>query len=276
MSLQTLDRAVTVLRALGSGGEDGLRLIDLQAAAKLTKPTTHRLLAALVEHGLVTHDQATKRYRLGQELAILGWSVAHRQQDLRSASRHSAAMLAEQTGDTVFVVVRSGFDSVCIERHTGAYPIKALTVDIGTRRPLGIGAGGLAMLAALPAAEAEGILATVAERVGEQSGASLPQIRAAVRLARRTGYSVSNGLVTEGVRGISVAIRDFRGEPIAAIGIAAILPRIPQRRIPELARALGRERSRIESLLLAGATATAAGATGSQAARRAARRHRLR
>lgn len=272
MGLQTLDRAVTVLQALASGGEDGLRLIDLQHSAKLTKPTAHRLLSALVAHGLVAHDGGSRRYRLGQELAILGWSVAHRQQDLRSAAVHSASLLAEETGDTVVVVVRSGLDTVCIDRRTGAYPIKALTVDIGTRRPIVLGAGGLAMLASMPAAECDGILHSIAERHPKVSRASPTQLRTAIRDARRTGYAVSNGFVTDGVRGISMAIKDFRGEPIAAIGIAAIMPRIPAKRIPELARALDRERRRIESRLLASHLTEAAPANGE----RSPRRHKLR
>ena len=165
MGLQTLDRAITVLQALASGGEDGLRLIDLQHSVNLTKPTAHRLLSALVSHGLVAHDGSSRRYRLGRELAILGWSVARRQQELRSAAMHSASLLAEETGDTVVVVVRSGLATVCIDRRTGAYPIKALTVDIGTRRPIVVGAGGLAMLASLPPAECDGILQSVADRL---------------------------------------------------------------------------------------------------------------
>ncbi len=251
MGLQTLDRAVAVLRALGHAGEAGLRLVDLQQAAGLAKPTMHRLATALAAHGLVALDPETRRYRLGHELAILGWSVAHREQDLRTAAMHSATVLADETGDTVFVVVRSGLDSVCIERHTGAYPIKALTVEIGTRRALCVGAGGLAMLACLPEAECDSILEAVAERAKTQSRATPAQIRAAIRAARKSGYSVSENFVTEGVRAVSVAIRDYRGHPIAAIGVAAIQPRIPASRIAALAKSLERERRMIESRLLA-------------------------
>jgi DNA-binding IclR family transcriptional regulator len=268
MGLQTLDRAVTVLQALASGGEDGLRLIDLQHSAGLTKPTAHRLLSALLAHGLVAHDAHERRYRLGQELAILGWSVALRQQDLRTAAIHSASILAEATGDTVVVVVRSGFDTVCIDRRTGAYPIKALTVDVGTRRPIAVGAGGLAMLASLPPAECEAILEAIAGRLTAHTRASAAQLRAAIREARKTGVAVSNNFVTEGVRALSVAIKDFRGEPIAAIGIAAIVPRIPFKRIGELAQLLDRERRRIESRLLASRLRTDGSANGQRKPRK--------
>lgn len=270
MGLQTLDRALTLLRALGSSGEEGMRLIDLEKSAKLTKPTTHRLLSALVAHGLVARDAKSRRYRLGRELAILGWSVAHRQQDLRTLSMQSASLLAEETGDTVFVVARSGLDTVCIERRSGAYPIKTLTLDVGSRRPLGVGAGSLAILASLPPEECDATLEAVAGRLAGQTLASNSQLRATISEARRTGFAVSNGYVAEVVRGIAVAIRDFRGEPIAAIGIAAILPRIPSDRIPKLVQMLERERRRLESRLLT------AGSHGSSSGPSRSRRHRLR
>ena len=40
----------------------------------------------------------------------------------------------------------SGADAVCIDRRLGSYPVKTLTVEVGTKRPLGIGAGSLAIL----------------------------------------------------------------------------------------------------------------------------------
>lgn len=250
--LQTLDRALMLLRALGNSGEEGMRLVDLERSVKLTKPTTHRLLSALLAHGLVARDQGSRRYRLGTELAILGWSVAHRRQDLRSLAQQSASLLAEESGDTVFVVVRSGLDTVCIERRSGAYPIQALTVDVGTRRPLGVGAGGLAILACLSPEQCDSVLRTVAPRLSGQSLATPSQIQAAIREARKAGFALSNGYVTAGVRGIAVAIRDFRGEPIAAAGIAAISTRIAGARVARLAQMLKRETRRLESRLMNG------------------------
>jgi DNA-binding IclR family transcriptional regulator len=152
----------------------------------------------------------------------------------------------------VVVVARSGFDTVCIDRRTGAYPIKALTVDIGTRRPMGVGAGSLSMLGMLPPQESDSILQAVAERLPAHTRASMAQIRAAVRVARDAGFAVSNGYVTERVRAIAVAIRDLRGDASVSLGIAAIESRIPERRIPQLVNALQRERARVETRIRSG------------------------
>jgi DNA-binding IclR family transcriptional regulator len=249
MGLQTLDRAVGALKVLGAVGEEGMRLVDLQQALGLTKPTAHRLLAALAGHGLVELDPVGRRYRLGQELAILGRSASGGLQELGRLLGQSASVLAEETGDTVFVCARSGFEAVCIDRRTGAYPIKVLTVEVGTRRPLGVGAGGLAILAALPSAESTGIVETVAERLAEHGRASAGQVRHAVREARRIGYSVSRGFVSDCVRAVGVAVRDRAGQPVASLGVAAITSRITDARIESLGKALLRERGRIESRL---------------------------
>jgi DNA-binding IclR family transcriptional regulator len=54
MVVQTIDRAMAVLSWLGNSGEQGLRLVDLQRVLGLKRPTVHRILASLVDHGLVS------------------------------------------------------------------------------------------------------------------------------------------------------------------------------------------------------------------------------
>jgi DNA-binding IclR family transcriptional regulator len=245
MGLQTLDRAVAALRVLGEHG-DGLRLVDVQRQLKLSKPTTHRLLAALISHGFVQQDLATRLYRLGGGLDVFRWLSVQPAPDLKRASMPAVLALAEESGDTVFLVVRDRLESVCIARESGTYPIRAVTVDVGTRRPLGIGAGGIAILGGLEPGEAERIVPALAGRLGAFPFSSTGQILKSAEIARRAGYAVSDGYVAAGVRGVGVAIHDSAGAPIAAIGIAAIKDRMRTARIPELVDMLRRERDGIE------------------------------
>ncbi len=242
-SLQTLDRAVAVLRMLGAGGERGWRLVDVQRQAGLTKPTTHRLLTALATHGLVIQDPATRCYRLGDELAVLGWTVMARTYELRDLCQPAMDRLAEKTGDTVLMVVRSGHDTICAERKTGSFPIKALTVEVGTRRPLGVGAGGIAILARL--LEAEAVYSSLRGRL-QPFPTSEEAIRHAVRRAHASGYALSDGQVAAGVRGVAVAIADHRGAPVAALGVAATRDRIAGERLQWIVALLEEERRWVE------------------------------
>jgi DNA-binding IclR family transcriptional regulator len=248
MGLQTLDRAMTVLRLLG-GHADGMRLVDVQQEAGLSKPTAHRLLMSLVSHELAWQDPRSKLYRLGPALDTLRWVRAESGPDLRRICAAPVQRLAEESGDTVFLMARDRLETVCIARESGSYPIRAITVEVGTRRPLCVGAGGLSILGTLPAAESRRIIASLAPRLAEFRLTSVEQAHRAADLARRNGYAMSDGHVVKGVRGVAVSLRDRTGAPVAAVGIAAIAERMRANRMPQLVEMLQRERAVIEAQL---------------------------
>jgi len=251
MGLQTVDRAVAVLHLLSVSGPGGLRLVDVQGKLRLSKPTAHRLLMSLVSHGFVDQDEATKRYRLGARLAVLAWSVPQRRPDFGRLASPAAQRLAQRSGDTVFLMACDGLDNVCVGRETGSFPIKALTIEVGTRRPLGVGAGGLAVLGSMPPEEARRAIDTIAARLKDYPLTSPEVIQRGADQARRLGYSVSDGQVATGVRAIAAAVRDVRGVPVGSIGIAAIRSRMMPDRIKELVPWMLEERTEVERLLAA-------------------------
>lgn len=263
MSTQTLERAIELIRILAAGGTEGCRLVDLQQASGLTKPTVHRILGTLKQQGMVEQLEDSRRYRLGQEMAVLGWSANRTVYDLKELAAEDLGAVAAKTGDTGFLAIRSGTEAVCIDRLAGAYPVKAFTVEVGTRRPLGVGATGVALLAALPADEAESVLDAVKAGLSRFPNAGLRQVREAVQRAREAGYAVSEGLMLKGVRGVAVVIRDSAGRPIAGIGTAAINDRFPRSRIPEVVAILRFHANRIEQRI-----ATAESGTGTGSVRR--------
>jgi DNA-binding IclR family transcriptional regulator len=247
--VQTLDRALGILDCLGQGGEQGLRLVDLQRALGLTRPTVHRILTSLIEHGLVACDEGSRTYRLGWEAAVLGWSAVRGGWDLREVAQGAMNRLAEETGETAVLCACSRLDLVCIDRKAGDYPIKVFTVDIGTRRPLGVGAGSIAVLAAMPEDDALAALDALRGRLNAYPEALRRGIVPAMRAARKTGYAISDGLVLPNVRGVGVALRDPRGVPIGSLGVASITERASDARIAEFATLLVREQVRIERTL---------------------------
>jgi DNA-binding IclR family transcriptional regulator len=251
MGLQTVDRAVAVLHLLGGNGPRGLRLVDVQGRLALSKPTAHRLLASLASHGFVEQDPATRRYRLGERLAVLAWSVPQRRPDLGRIGAAATHRLAQRSGDTVFLMACDGVESVCVGRESGSFPIKALTIDIGTRRPIGVGAGGIAMLASMTPDDAKRAVQTVAPALVAFPLTSSDVILRSAEQARRNGYAVSDGQVATGVRAIAVALRDGRGAPVGSLGIASIRTRMMPDRIRELVPLLNEERVLIERQIVA-------------------------
>jgi len=245
---QSIHRATILLRAIASRGRAGSRLVDLARHAKLTRPTVHRILKCLMADDVVMQDARTRRYLLGSLIFELGLAAAP-QFNLRQICDPSLRRIAAKTGDTVFLIARSGVDAVCIERIEGNFPIKALTLDVGTRRPLGVGAGGMALLAPLPEDQIEDIVAGNATRLKEHGNLNVPTLMSQIRRAKELGYALNDRQETPGAISLGLAIMNPYGHPYAAISIGAISSRMTGERQKEVAAVLRTEVRLLEKLL---------------------------
>jgi len=246
--MQSLERSIGILRALAAAGIPELRLSDVARAVQLSKPTTSRILSALRQQGLVEESRETRTFRLGPELVFLGLSAAQNFRLTRLA-RPTLEKLAEGSGDTAFLTVRSNSEYVCADRVTGSYPVKTLTMEVGSRRPLGVGSGGLAMLAALPDDEIEQIVRANTTRLASFKRLSASRIRREVQQTRARGCAFAEGHVIKEVSGIGVAIRDPRGQAFAAVSVATISSRFDDGRLTALIKVTQAAAKEIERAL---------------------------
>jgi DNA-binding IclR family transcriptional regulator len=232
---QSIERVVGLLRVVASRGRHGMRLGDVTAATGLPSSTCHRMLQRLEAEGMVERHPVTRKYQLGPLLHELGLLARPR---LGLAERCEALLagLAEHTQDTVYLSERRGLEAVCSARALGDYPIKALTLDVGIRRPLGIGAGGLAILCALPPADADAIVEANAARYATLSTLDASQVRRAVHDGRQRGYAFLDGAVFPGTAAVGVAFPP--DNPIAAISVAAVSSRLGEPRREAIAAEL--------------------------------------
>lgn len=246
---QSVDRALGLLSMVGRHAERGAALTDIVEASGLNKPTTRRLLLALMRAGLVEQDEETRRYYLGEEAYVLG-SLASRRYGLLQISMESLLRLSRMTEDTSFLSVRRDTWSVCLYREEGTYPVRTHALQAGFEHPLGVGAGSLAMLAALPDDEVEAILAAN-DAVLRTSYPMLPadRIRQDVVATRANGYSLNPGLIYANSWGVGVAVLNPDGRPAGALSIAAIDSRMQPSRQVELAALLTQEARRVEEKL---------------------------
>lgn len=217
----SLLRAAAMLRAIAAGGRAGISLADLAHKTKLPRPTVYRVAEMLEELGWVERDPSEKRLFLGADLALLGFSAQARH-STDAIVRPLLEELTREIGQTVYLAVRSGDDSVCIARCESQTLIKTLVLDVGSRQPLGVGAGSMAMLAALSDAEVERVIERNHERYHERVPFDEASFRNCLKLARTSGYATHEGLFTRGVSGIGVVVRDISGGAIASISVAFI------------------------------------------------------
>jgi DNA-binding IclR family transcriptional regulator len=199
----------------------------------LRRPTAHRLLKALAAEGMLIQHADSRRYSLGPLVFELGLAAAH-QFNLRDICQPVLSLLAEQTGDTSFLFVRSGNDAVCIARVQGTYPIQTPAVPVGSRQPLGVNAGGLALLSALPQQEVEEIIEAVAPRVGVYGNLDAEEMHELWARARKAGYAMIGNRAVPGVTAVGLPVMSETGLPIAAITAAAIHSRMTEARVAEI------------------------------------------
>lgn len=132
-----------------------------------------------------------------------------------------------------------GYESICLSRDEGSFPIRNQLLKAGDRLPLGVGAGSCAVLAALPDQEIEDVLrrnaALRAERYPRCTDAA---IRRLIRETRSLGYCLQPGLVIEDSWAIGVVVHNASGSPVASISIAAIKSRMGAARTAALGNRL--------------------------------------
>ena len=244
---RSVERATALLRLVMTH-QDGARLVDLAEAAGLHKATALRLLAALERDGLIERDPASKRYTLGMDVVVASW-ISSRGTRLRDFGAAAIRRIADDTGDTAFLSVRSGLDSLCIDRAEGDYPIKTLTLDVGSRRPLGVGAGSLALLAFLPPDDCRRVMREVEPRLAAYRGYTPEVLRGLVDEAWRQGFAFNPGLIVTAMQAVAVPVMAANGQPLAALSVAAIHERMQPDRLAQAVDLLQQEARRMEAAL---------------------------
>ncbi|MER9606662.1 IclR family transcriptional regulator [Mesorhizobium sp. M0243] len=244
---QLLDRSVALLNYLAEAGEEGARVHEMAKAFGLTMSTTHRIVSALERHLLLEREPATRRYRLGLLLYTLGVKAVE-STSLRRCCRPALLRLAAKTGNSVSLVARSGFHSVCLDRQEGTYPIDSLARH--SQVPLGVGSASLAILAFLPPEEANGIISADAHLYHAFNGLSAEEIWHQLPGIRKVGYALDQGHLVAGISSLALPIRPPGRDVVGALAIRATTVQMPQERIPKLLRWMRREIQTIQQIVI--------------------------
>ncbi|MGF6092622.1 IclR family transcriptional regulator [Pseudomonas sp. 18173] len=235
-----VSRLFAVLRALGDTVEGGERVTQLAQHIGLSQPTTHRLLRSLMDEGMVEQDARSKRYRLSLDFFALA-ARAGNSGNLRELVRPALLRLSASLGDSLFLLARSGFDAICLDRSEGPFPIRTFTGDIGGRVALGVGQGSLAILAFLPEEERDTVINYNLPRLKDFHLYDEVFLRSEVENVRKLGYAGRNTGVLQGMAGVAVPILDREGRAVAALSVATVSDRLGPDRLPTVVEMLKRE-----------------------------------
>ena len=224
---QSLGRALRLIDEVARSEERGLRLTDLVARVAVDSSTAHRILSTLVAENVLVKG-ADRRYALGRRVYELGL-VASRLHDEHAVAEHTLRRLAERLDVTVFLSAGSAGDTVCVARLNPAHPAEDLRTTVGTRRPLGIGAGGMAMLAAMPEQEAAAVVRANEARYRAFGRHTSALLRRRLADARVDGFARTDSYFRSGITGLGLMVPTAASGPPLALSVVAETRRLPPR-----------------------------------------------
>ncbi len=235
-----------------------LSLADIGRLTNLPKPTAFRLMKALQEVGFVAYDTEHEVYMFGAKMMELGAKALA--QNFAVIARPSLMRIADETRDTAFGVLAENDHMHCLLRITGSYPIRTLSLDVGDIWPMGIGAVGMALLAAHDDGFIERYLESHLSLIRHYAPVTSDALKERVERTRAAGFAISEGELLSGMSAMGMVVR-FPGSnrPMGAISVAAISNRLEGARREEIAGLLRREADVIASTLSARKAAVSEG-----------------
>src|SRR5260370_3255369 len=229
-----IQKVCAILRVLAQNSP--LRLTEIADATSLNKATTLRILGSLIDESFVSRVVGAKTYELGQEARVMAIS-ARRTVDIAELAQPSLLRLSERSADTALLSVRSGVEALYLARSVGSHPLQPNYLQIGSRRPLGVGAGSLALMVWLPDAEIQAIIEGIVPRLAKSPRITPKYLRERIVAARKHGHTVLIDAAYSGMGGVGGPVPHDSGEVVAALSIGASSDRIRRREV-ELAEML--------------------------------------
>jgi IclR family acetate operon transcriptional repressor len=228
-----LQRSAGLVQLLAEQG--ALSPAEIADRVDTPRPTVYRLGDALSKAGL-TETLSGSRIKLSLRWLRLGDAARAAMREWQMGGPILDA-LAESTGQTVFLSVPRGEESVCIDWVQGQ-PVNVLLLKPGRSLPLFAGAEGRVTLAFGVADVDDYLKQAPFPPYNARTLVTAEQLRRDIARSRERGYAISDEDVTDGIGAIGAPLRASReGSFAGALSIAGLAETLTARRA-ELAEAL--------------------------------------
>lgn len=221
-SIQVIDRMMSLLHTITL--YDGpVSLKYLSADTGLHPSTAFRILAAMIEHGVVCRTERG-HYLLGSTLGQIA-SHSYVDLDIKACAKSLMDQLRDKVDETVNLTFRQGDELIYIDRSLSSRMMRVEQV-IGSRAPLHLTAVGKLMLGD----DGESGIRLYSTRTGLPGNTSNSitdtdsLIHSAVQ-ACKLGYAFDNEEAEDGVGCIGSLIYDNKGLPVAGLSISSPIER---------------------------------------------------
>ncbi len=228
--VQSVDRAVWLLRAVADAGPRGAATVALGDACGLNRATAWRLLTTLEAHGLVVSDRASGHWRLGPGLVDIARSAGS-EVVLRDV-HEVLESVALQVGETAaLAVLREGS-----LRYVDEVAPAAIVSASWSGQPVSLHATstGKVLLAWSTEEERARLMPRRLKRHTETTITDRAELLADLEHTRERGYATCHGEFDASAWGVSAPVLDRTGRLLAVLSIWGPPPRVGPERFPAL------------------------------------------
>jgi DNA-binding IclR family transcriptional regulator len=243
--VQSVDRAVAILEILASRGEVGVS--DLAGELGVHKSTAFRLVNVLCARGLVEQPGERGKSRLGFGIMRLAGATAARL-DLNRQSRPVSERLAAIVGETVSLAVADAGSIVNIDQVLGSAAVSSHNW-VGQATPAHATSSGKVLLAFMPDAGQDAVLAGELERYTPHTVTDPEELRDQLRRAVKDGYACTVEELEVGLNAAAAPIRSYDRRVVAALSVSGPSYRLTRERLDAVAPSVIAHANEISSRL---------------------------
>lgn len=228
--VQSVDRAVWLLRAVADAGTGGATTVALGDACGLNRATAWRILSTLESHGLVSSDRASGRWSLGAGLVDIA-RAAGAEVVLRDV-HEVLEWVAMQTGETAaLAVLRHG--SLTYVDEVAPSAIVSASWSGQEVSPHATSTGKV-LLAWSTDEDLAHLMPRRLKRYTDSTITDRAGLLADLDLTRERGYATCHGEFDASAWGVSAPVLDRTGRLLAVLSIWGPPPRVVPERFPAL------------------------------------------
>ncbi len=230
-AVQALDRGLALLELLALG--DGISLSDLSHRAGLAPSSAYRLLTTLAARGFVEFLPRDQHWAIGVEAFRTGMAFPRRT-SIASVGRGIMQDLMQASGETANIAIFENGEIVFVAQIESQEPIRAF-FRTGERRPAHASGIGKALLAEMPRAAVERIVAaTGLAGFTDKTIVTTEALHADLAATHRRGWALDDEERNTGMRCIAAAIFNEFGDPVAGISISGPVARLDDEAVARL------------------------------------------
>ena len=229
--LNAVGKALSIIDTIHRANSS-LSLKELAERLGMNKSTIHHLVSTLAEHGFLSQEPSTRRYKIGLHLVEVAQDyLSH--SEVRVAARPFLERLARDFGETVHLAVLEGNDLVLLD--------KAVLLSQG-----GLSGDSLIEICACPHSTAAGKVLLAqdpwerAEEILSRYGLTAPtrytitdwgQLREELAQVKRQGVAFDFQEHELGMHSVAAPVFCRDGRCVGALGIAGPLTRLTMERL---------------------------------------------